>query len=84
MVFLTYLLSNIFFTVEYAVGKDCIMHGHLLKLGGPFMTTWQRRYFYLFPNRLEFMGDGEKGVSFDSVVEEVVVEICKYANWARY
>ncbi|XP_071848958.1 G protein-coupled receptor kinase 3-like isoform X1 [Apostichopus japonicus] len=46
---------------EYAVGKDCIMHGHLLKLGGPFMTTWQRRYFYLFPNRLEFMGDGEKG-----------------------
>ncbi|TKS85080.1 Unconventional myosin-XVIIIb [Collichthys lucidus] len=36
---------------DYALGKDCIMHGYMLKLGNPFLTQWQRRYFYLFPNR---------------------------------
>ncbi|KAM5238742.1 G protein-coupled receptor kinase 3 isoform 2-T2 [Ctenodactylus gundi] len=44
---------------DYALGKDCIMHGHMLKLGNPFLTQWQRRYFYLFPNRLEWRGEGE-------------------------
>uniref|UniRef100_A0A8C5L213 G protein-coupled receptor kinase n=1 Tax=Jaculus jaculus TaxID=51337 RepID=A0A8C5L213_JACJA len=44
---------------DYALGKDCIMHGFMLKLGNPFLTQWQRRYFYLFPNRLEWRGDGE-------------------------
>ncbi|XP_025789340.1 beta-adrenergic receptor kinase 2 [Puma concolor] len=43
----------------YALGKDCIMHGYMLKLGNPFLTQWQRRYFYLFPNRLEWRGEGE-------------------------
>ncbi|XP_078599408.1 G protein-coupled receptor kinase 3-like isoform X7 [Branchiostoma floridae x Branchiostoma japonicum] len=46
---------------EYAEGKDCIIHGHLLKLGGPFLTAWQKRYFWLFPNRLEWQGEAEKG-----------------------
>ncbi|XP_022106066.1 beta-adrenergic receptor kinase 2-like isoform X1 [Acanthaster planci] len=53
---------------EYAMGKDCIMHGHILKLGGPFLNSWQKRYFYLFPNRLEWQGDGEKGVSSQNVL----------------
>ncbi|XP_036209813.1 beta-adrenergic receptor kinase 2 isoform X3 [Myotis myotis] len=44
---------------DYAMGKDCIMHGYMLKLGNPFLTQWQRRYFYLFPNRLEWRGEGE-------------------------
>ncbi|NWQ82456.1 ARBK1 kinase, partial [Columbina picui] len=44
---------------EYAMGKDCIMHGYMSKLGNPFLTQWQRRYFYLFPNRLEWRGEGE-------------------------
>ncbi|XP_013373419.1 PREDICTED: beta-adrenergic receptor kinase 2 isoform X3 [Chinchilla lanigera] len=44
---------------DYALGKDCILHGHMLKLGNPFLTQWQRRYFYLFPNRLEWRGEGE-------------------------
>lgn len=48
---------------DYALGKDCIMHGYLLKLGNPFLTQWQRRYFYLFPNRLEWRGEGESRVS---------------------
>uniref|UniRef100_A0A452UGV6 G protein-coupled receptor kinase n=1 Tax=Ursus maritimus TaxID=29073 RepID=A0A452UGV6_URSMA len=44
---------------DYALGKDCIMHGYMQKLGNPFLTQWQRRYFYLFPNRLEWRGEGE-------------------------
>lgn len=48
---------------DYALGKDCILHGFMLKLGNPFLTQWQRRYFYLFPNRLEWRGEGESRVS---------------------
>lgn len=57
-------LSNIVsLPSDYAMGKDCIMHGYMLKLGNPFLTQWQRRYFYLFPNRLEWRGEGESRVS---------------------
>lgn len=48
---------------DYALGKDCIMHGYMSKMGNPFLTQWQRRYFYLFPNRLEWRGEGEAPVS---------------------
>ncbi|MED6258809.1 Beta-adrenergic receptor kinase 2, partial [Ataeniobius toweri] len=51
---------------DYALGKDCIMHGYMLKLGNPFLTQWQRRYFYLFPNRVEWRGEGESRVSVQS------------------
>lgn len=44
------------------MGKDCIVHGYMSKLGNPFLTQWQRRYFYLFPNRLEWRGEGESPV----------------------
>ena len=47
---------------DYAMGKDCIVHGYMSKLGNPFLTQWQRRYFYLFPNRLEWRGEGESPV----------------------
>lgn len=50
-------------SADYALGKDCIMHGYMLKLGNPFLTQWQRRYFYLFPNRVEWRGEGESRVS---------------------
>ncbi|NXS59051.1 ARBK1 kinase, partial [Brachypteracias leptosomus] len=65
---------------EYAMGKDCIMHGYMAKLGNPFLTQWQRRYFYLFPNRLEWRGEGESPQSLltmeeiDSVEETQVKE----------
>lgn len=39
------------------------MHGYMSKMGNPFLTQWQRRYFYLFPNRLEWRGEGEAPVS---------------------
>lgn len=47
---------------DYALGKDCIVHGYMSKMGNPFLTQWQRRYFYLFPNRLEWRGEGEAPV----------------------
>ncbi|XP_015783383.1 G protein-coupled receptor kinase 1 [Tetranychus urticae] len=33
--------------------SDCILHGYLKKLGGPFASNWQTRYGKLYPNRLE-------------------------------
>ncbi|XP_048467688.1 beta-adrenergic receptor kinase 2 [Rhincodon typus] len=59
---------------DYALGKDCIMHGYMLKLGNPFLTQWQRRYFYLFPNRLEWKGEGESRQSLLTMEQIVSVE----------
>lgn len=33
--------------------SDCIIHGYIKKLGGPFASAWQTRYAKLYPNRLE-------------------------------
>ncbi|CAG2164423.1 unnamed protein product [Oppiella nova] len=33
--------------------SDCIIHGYIKKLGGPFASAWQTRYGKLYPNRLE-------------------------------
>ncbi|XP_074916192.1 G protein-coupled receptor kinase 3 isoform X2 [Chelonoidis abingdonii] len=59
---------------DYALGKDCIMHGYMLKLGNPFLTQWQRRYFYLFPNRLEWRGEGESRQNLLTMEQIVSVE----------
>nr|XP_012612012.1 beta-adrenergic receptor kinase 2 isoform X2 [Microcebus murinus] len=59
---------------DYAMGKDCIMHGYMLKLGNPFLTQWQRRYFYLFPNRLEWRGEGESRQNLLTMEQIVSVE----------
>uniref|UniRef100_A0AAQ5ZA16 G protein-coupled receptor kinase n=1 Tax=Amphiprion ocellaris TaxID=80972 RepID=A0AAQ5ZA16_AMPOC len=59
---------------DYASGKDCIMHGYMLKLGNPFLTQWQRRYFYLFPNRVEWRGEGESRQNLLTMEQIVTVE----------
>uniref|UniRef100_A0A8C7IMI6 G protein-coupled receptor kinase n=1 Tax=Oncorhynchus kisutch TaxID=8019 RepID=A0A8C7IMI6_ONCKI len=59
---------------DYALGKDCIMHGYMLKLGNPFLTQWQRRYFYLFPNRVEWRGEGESRQNLLTMEQIVTVE----------
>ncbi|XP_024832784.1 beta-adrenergic receptor kinase 2 isoform X2 [Bos indicus x Bos taurus] len=59
---------------DYALGRDCIVHGYMLKLGNPFLTQWQRRYFYLFPNRLEWRGEGESRQSLLTMEQIVSVE----------
>lgn len=35
------------------IDSDCILHGYIKKLGGPFASAWQTRYARLYPNRLE-------------------------------
>ena len=42
---------------EMTESSDCLLHGFLNKLGGPFQSQWQRKYFYLFPNRIEWRGE---------------------------
>ena len=42
---------NIFFFKH--LDSDCILHGYIKKLGGPFASAWQTRYARLYPNRLE-------------------------------
>uniref|UniRef100_G3W2B6 G protein-coupled receptor kinase n=1 Tax=Sarcophilus harrisii TaxID=9305 RepID=G3W2B6_SARHA len=59
---------------DYALGKDCTLHGYMLKLGNPFLTQWQRRYFYLFPNRLEWRGEGESRQNLVTMDQIVSVE----------
>jgi beta-adrenergic-receptor kinase len=46
----------------YAQGKDIIVWGPCLRLGGPFQSQWQRRHLYLFPNRLEIGIDSDPHV----------------------
>ena len=40
-----------------AQNGDCLLHGYLHKLGGPFQSVWQKKYFFLYPNRLEYRGE---------------------------
>ncbi|XP_070571863.1 G protein-coupled receptor kinase 3-like [Ptychodera flava] len=66
---------------EYALGKDCIMHGQMLKLGGPFLTAWQKRYFYLFPNRLEWQGEGSSHQNILTMEQVVSVDETTIKNF---
>eukprot|EP00111_Clytia_hemisphaerica_P013800 TCONS_00040616-protein len=40
-----------------AQNGDCLLHGFLHKLGGPFQSVWTKKYFFLYPNRLEYRGE---------------------------
>lgn len=44
---------------------DRLLEGYLYKLGGTLMSNWPRKYFHLFPNRLEWRGE-QAGVSCGS------------------
>ncbi|KAK6190745.1 hypothetical protein SNE40_002541 [Patella caerulea] len=55
---------------------DCIVEGEVMKLGGPFLQTWQKKHLKLYPNRLEFYHknrDGQivrsKGVELVSMLD---------------
>lgn len=48
--------------ISLAVGPtDCIVEGEILKLGGPFLQTWQKKHLKLYPNRLEFYHKSRDG-----------------------
>ncbi|XP_008467915.1 G protein-coupled receptor kinase 1-like [Diaphorina citri] len=54
--------------------SDCILHGYIKKLGGPFVSAWQTRYAKLFPNRLELhpeSGQSKPELIFMDQIEEV-------------
>nr|AAF05109.1 G protein-coupled receptor kinase type 2 [Homarus americanus] len=42
-------------------GSDCIIHGYIKKLGGPFTSAWQTRYAKLYPNRVELHSESSSG-----------------------
>ncbi len=43
-----------FYLCCFSVATDCIVEGEVLKLGGPFLQSWQKKHLKLYPNRLEF------------------------------
>ena len=51
---------------------DCIVEGEVLKLGGPFLQTWQKKHLKLYPNRLEFYHKTRDG----QVTRSKGVEVC--------
>ena len=55
-----------------AAPTDCIVEGEVLKLGGPFLQTWQKKHLKLYPNRLEFYHKNRDG----QVVRGKGVEVC--------
>ena len=55
--------TNTFFTSLVAEDGDHLLEGYLYKLGGTLMSNWPRKYFHLFPNRLEWRGE-QAGVCF--------------------
>lgn len=46
---------------EESLTTDCIVEGEVLKLGGPFLQTWQKKHLKLYPNRLEFYHKSRDG-----------------------
>lgn len=41
---------------------DCLIESELLRLGGSFLHTWQKKHVRLFPNRLEIYGKTGHGI----------------------
>ncbi|KAK1119343.1 G protein-coupled receptor kinase 1 [Melipona bicolor] len=59
-------------------GSDCILHGYIKKLGGPFASAWQTRYAKLYPNRLELHPEStttKPELVFLDQVEEVSADL---------
>lgn len=53
---------------------DCIVEGEVLRLGGPFMQTWQKKHLKLYPNRLELYHKNRDGCIIAKNIE--VRRIC--------
>lgn len=65
----------------YITESDCILHGYIKKLGGPWTSSWQMRYAKLYPNRLELHPDSAKPeMVFMDQVEEVSPELVQVKN----
>lgn len=42
--------------------SDCVIEGELLRLGGPFLHSWQKKHIRLFPNRIEIYPKDDEGI----------------------
>ncbi|XP_025831856.1 G protein-coupled receptor kinase 1 [Agrilus planipennis] len=61
--------------------SDCILHGYIKKLGGPWTSSWQMRYAKLYPNRLELHPDSAKPeMVLMDLVEEVNPDLVQVKN----
>ncbi|KAJ8913197.1 hypothetical protein NQ315_016139, partial [Exocentrus adspersus] len=61
--------------------SDCILHGYIKKLGGPWTSSWQMRYAKLYPNRLELHPDSAKPeLVFMDQIEEVSSDLVQVKN----
>ncbi|RWS28391.1 G protein-coupled receptor kinase 1-like protein [Leptotrombidium deliense] len=57
--------------------SDCILHGYIKKLGGPFASAWQTRYSKLYPNRLEVhseSGSAKPELIFMDQIDEICAD----------
>ncbi|CAB3989276.1 Beta-adrenergic receptor kinase 2 [Paramuricea clavata] len=48
---------------ESAEGSDRILEGYLYRMGGPFLPGWQKKYFLLYPNRIEWRGEQQNATN---------------------
>lgn len=61
--------------------SDCILHGYIKKLGGPFDSAWQNRYAKLYPNRLELHAENNKvQLIFMEDIEDIGTELVTVRN----
>lgn len=61
--------------------SDCILHGYIKKLGGPFESAWQTRYAKLYPNRLELHAESNKAqLIFMEDIEDINTELVTIRN----
>ncbi|CAG7720404.1 unnamed protein product [Allacma fusca] len=63
--------------------SDCILHGFIKKLGGPFASAWQTRYAKLYPNRIELhpeSGSTKPELIFMDCIDEVSPDLATVKN----
>lgn len=75
LLLLLFVIIIILYILFYFLKEsDCILHGYIKKLGGPFASAWQTRYAKLYPNRLELhpeSGSGKPELIFMDQLEDV-------------
>ncbi|EUB60888.1 Beta-adrenergic receptor kinase [Echinococcus granulosus] len=60
---------------RYGCGpSDCLVESELLRLGGPFLHTWQKKHVRLFPNRLEIYTKNQHGIPLKGAEDQIVVD----------
>lgn len=83
MYHLNNIISYIFIQFSLISESDCILHGYIKKLGGPFASNWSTRYAKLYPNRLELhpeSGSTKPELVFMDQLEEIGGDLVTVKN----